>query len=1120
MDLSNINTKRVRGSTVGNRSTEIHGLRMLKTPEEGGSRRAYEEFLETIKNHIAVTWDGGGELKKMITNSEEPVIEEPEELSDSDSQSKLRTALWNIQVEKYAMKVDLLKENKGSLFSLMVNNVSKITKGKLKSKTEFKTKEDQGDVIWLMESLDDIIVKFEKVKPNTLSLDDQLERIMTMRQNDSTSNEDFIKMIKKEVDIFEKHGGTFLWTENEEKKLTRQLEDEVKRKVDAGEQVNETEKENEKKRLKKIIKDEIFAMITLKRVCQRRFRELITHCKNEYLLGKNIYPTSTPDLLKVLNNYESDHTMTPLKNGRRNKGPNHNGVTFIQASGSNLEVQYLRGTNRSFIPTIVCRRCLVKGHYQSQCPVATNDRGSMIPIQLEEEANSEKITNNENDRNDISPEMEVSYQNGFGMSQKRLDAYINPFWILLDSESSEHIFSNWRLLEDVGTTTNGENLRLFSNGGYIETSKKGRFGNFDVWYSPKSIANILSLALVTEEYRVTLDTAVDNSFIMHVTEHHKIKFRRHRSGLYYFDASKVNVSKLKAAFNFLNTVSSNKSMYGKRDIKKANDVRKLNWKINHVAKDKFERIIKNNWIRNLPFTIEDVRRAHTIYGPSIPSLKGRTRCRKASRIPDAEGVIPLPKQMFEDLKNVTLCIDYYFVNGITVFHTISRKIGYRTVSFPNSRTTGSIVKELGDVCKLYNARGFRVVEVHGDKEFEKIEKEILPIRLRTVGTDEHVPEIERSIQTQKNEHRSVCHAMPYKCIPRMMVKELIYQGNVFLNAFGNKESEVKGLSPRNIIDNLPHVDYHDLKYEFGQYVHLHATENFTNTMKRRTIGAIVLSPRKIQGTYNFMSLETGNKISGRVVSELPISDEVIKRVEELGRKQDQPYRASQMLIYEWKTGVIMNDDDEEPIITSTTSSDNMIIPPPINQDTHNHSDDIYQPDYDPVANVTEEDYENNIERDNFMSRNQGAQDRSQGAQDVNGENTGESGENTVEEEQDEHNTTDNSPREQEGDVVTINEDGDGDTILSINNNDVDGEHNNDERGDTSDDDSADEDSGDSDDSDLEERRRIEKERRGGYFKVNTGDNYGKGKRVKKQIQSYSFLQSKFEHLTDEEKKNI
>ena len=105
------------------------------------------------------------------------------------------------------MKVDLLNENKVSLFSFMVNNVSKITKGKLKSKADFKVKEEQGDVIWLMESLDDIIVKFERVKPNILSLDDQLERIMLLRQNESTSNEDFIKMVKKEVDIFEKHGG-------------------------------------------------------------------------------------------------------------------------------------------------------------------------------------------------------------------------------------------------------------------------------------------------------------------------------------------------------------------------------------------------------------------------------------------------------------------------------------------------------------------------------------------------------------------------------------------------------------------------------------------------------------------------------------------------------------------------------------------------------------------------------------------------------------------------------------------------------------------------------------------------------------------------------------------------
>jgi len=163
------------------------------------------------------------------------------------------------------------------------------------------------------------------------------------------------------------------------------------------------------------------------------------------------------------------------------------------------------------------------------------------------------------------------------------------------------------------------------------------------------------------------------------------------------------------------------------------------------------------------------------------------------------------------------------------------------------------------IYKVYNTRGFRVIEVHADKEFEKVETDLLPVHLRICGIDEHVPEIERSAQTQKNKNRAICFTMPYKCIPRLMVREIVKQGNEFLNAFGTKDSISDGLSPRNIIDNLPHVDYNDLKYEFGQYVQLHVTEKLANTMKSRTIGAIVLGPRRIQGQYNYMSLETGEK---------------------------------------------------------------------------------------------------------------------------------------------------------------------------------------------------------------------------------------------------------------------
>ena len=108
-----------------------------------------------------------------------------------------------------------------------------------------------------------------------------------------------------------------------------------------------------------------------------------------------------------------------------------------------------------------------------------------------------------------------------------------------------------------------------------------------------------------------------------------------------------------------------------------------------------------------------------------------------------------------------------------------------------------------------------------------------------------------------------------------MVREIVGQGNVFLNAFGPEDCIGEGLSPQNIIDNLPHMDYNDLKCKLGQCVQLHVTQKVTNTMKSRTIGAIVLGPRNITGTHNFMSLETGEKINGRVVAELPITDEVV-----------------------------------------------------------------------------------------------------------------------------------------------------------------------------------------------------------------------------------------------------
>ena len=79
------------------------------------------------------------------TNLKEPSFEEPKDLTVKES--KLKTALWDMLVQNYVLQINLLKRNKGALFTLIVNNVSKIVRGKLKSDAYFLKKETDGDLI-------------------------------------------------------------------------------------------------------------------------------------------------------------------------------------------------------------------------------------------------------------------------------------------------------------------------------------------------------------------------------------------------------------------------------------------------------------------------------------------------------------------------------------------------------------------------------------------------------------------------------------------------------------------------------------------------------------------------------------------------------------------------------------------------------------------------------------------------------------------------------------------------------------------------------------------------------------------------------------------------------------
>ena len=121
--------------------------------------------------------------------------------------------------------------------------------------------------------------------------------------------------------------------------------------------------------------------------------------------------------------------------------------------------------------------------------------------------------------------------------------------------------------------------RSLYNGGSLMYNNYGHLSllpDLEVYYNPDSIANLLSMAYVTEHYRATMDSAVENSIIVHVGDGNDLKFLTCVRGLYYFD-TKVKYSV--TGYSFLMYVASNKLYYTRREFQGADDAHLLQGRI-------------------------------------------------------------------------------------------------------------------------------------------------------------------------------------------------------------------------------------------------------------------------------------------------------------------------------------------------------------------------------------------------------------------------------------------------------------------------------------------------------------------------------------------------------------
>jgi Zinc knuckle len=285
---------------------------------------------------------------------------------------------------------------------------------------------------------------------------------------------------------------------------------------------------------------------------------------------------------------------------------------------------------------IECYQCNSYGHYATECP----ERAA------QQQATSTGTT---------------LVQYAYMLAQAGADS-IDPNWILLDSQSTISVFKNHNMLTNIRPSQHV--LRALTNGGHQDSDMVGDFPNLGtVWYNKHSIANILSLSDVRKVCRVTMDTSEDTAMCVHRLDGSVMRFVEHESGLYVFNSTNNTVT----AYTLLNTVTNQKKMFSQREVTDADAARSLYRKLGRPSESEFQHILRNNFVHNCPVTADDAHRAMVIYGPDIAVLKGKTtRGTAAARAPTFIAT-PIPAPVMEHHRNVTLCVDFVYVQGHPFF---------------------------------------------------------------------------------------------------------------------------------------------------------------------------------------------------------------------------------------------------------------------------------------------------------------------------------------------------------------------------------------------------------------------------------------------------------------------
>ncbi len=872
----------------------------------------YTEIRKRIADIIQRDFDYGSDIRDTILSEElvdfkklvPPILEsdDPDAAKKKKMDQKFEE-LHSDQMKAWSKRRDKYSQNLKKAWALVwTNHCSEVLKANIMNRGDYETTID-NNLLELFKAIKLECHSPRKAVWSPITLLRDLSNLFNIKQREGESILDYYQRFSEKKSIVMSHLGPKF----ELKHYVEQLK-EFKDIGSAGKQNDFRDTYSE------LLMTGTFLMGS----DRSRFGGMLKNLENQYSLGTNMYPTKLGDAVEAMNVHDSkrntanNQTKKKFNNGG-NKNDGNKAKNFAQKSNDKEQ-----------------RRCFCCGSPDHVLPCPMMDE---IP-KKDWYRNTKKTWFNQvtNDNNQSGGNSTWSNSRGYSTFQQVNMLSTNEG--ASTDDGGDELRRKWTL--DSGTTTtvvaNEEMteatrdakvaLEMTTNVGSRIIDKECKIAGFAPnggWakLDTRAMANVMSLSEMSDSYRITMDTSKENAFLVH-TDTGVVKFKRDNQGLYtlypdeqFFKDMKKKRDKASrsgddaasgvearsgkrggstsrtAGKAFVDTVEGNKKGFSARDIERADEARKFQHVMGSPPLRNLKYFIRQGLVDNCPVTTKDLDIAEKIYGPDVSTLKGRSTRSKPKPIVD--DTIEVPPEILDNNQRLELCMDIMFINKMPFMTAIDRSLRYRSCVPLDSRTHRDCYKGLDKIIRPYNDAGFEIETIYCDGEFRAMMdavKDEMGVSMDYCSPNNHVSEAERNNRVIKDRHRIAYHRLPFKYMPRAMIRELATKVTRDLNLFPAKGGVSAYYSPHMILQGRK-LDYNKhCKHEFGTYVQADQRHEPTNDNRPRTIDAIYLQPEdNVQGGYRVMDLATGQQVHRSKVTPIPLTATAIRAVEEMAEEQ-------------------------------------------------------------------------------------------------------------------------------------------------------------------------------------------------------------------------------------------